>query len=64
MLHKLLLVEGVEVAGERFCHNRVHDWLGGTWAAVQLEGLIGLLVGCLKFELLWLVVRYSTFAAY
>jgi hypothetical protein len=59
MLHKLLLVECIEMACKSLCHYWVYHWLGCSWATVQLEGLIGLLICGLKFELLWLIVRDS-----
>jgi hypothetical protein len=59
MLHKLLLVECVKMSCESLSHDRVNNWLGSSRATVQLEGLIGLLICSLKFEFLWLIVRYS-----
>ena len=59
MLHKFLLVECFKVACEGLCNYWVYDWLSGSWATVQLEGLVGLLIGGLKFEFLRLIVRYS-----
>ena len=60
MLLILLLVECVEVAREGLRHHGVNNWLGRSWAAVQLEGLIILLVCRLVFEFLRLIVRHST----
>ena len=60
MLLILFLVECVEVAREGLRYNWVNNWLGRSWTAVQLEGLIILLVGCLEFEFLRLIVRHST----
>ena len=60
MLLILFLVECVEVAREGLRYNGINNWLGRSWTTVQLEGLIILLVGRLKFEFLRLIVRHST----
>jgi len=59
VLHKLSLVESVEVSVESLGYHWVHHWLACQWAAIELEGLVNLLVGGLEFELLWLVVGHS-----
>ena len=59
VLHKLPLVEGVKVPVEGLCHDGFHIGLASLRATVQLEGLIGLLVGRLKLELLRLVVCHT-----
>jgi hypothetical protein len=59
VLHKLPLVEGVKVPVEGLCHDGFNIGLAGLRATVQLEGLVGLLVGRLKLELLRLVVCHT-----
>lgn len=59
MLHKLLLVECVEMARESLRYNGVNHWLACSRAGIQLEGLIGLLISSLKLKLLRLILRYS-----
>ena len=57
MLFEFSLVEGVKVALESFCQDRLDLGFASLRSTVQLEGLIHCLIGCLEFELLRLIVR-------
>lgn len=59
VLHKLSLVEGVEVPVESLGHYGINNGLAGLWTTAQLECLVGLLVCGLKLKLLWLIVSHT-----
>lgn len=59
VLHKLSLVESVEVTIESLGDDRIYNRLACLRASTQLEGLVNLLVCSLKLKLLGLVVGYT-----
>lgn len=59
VLHKLSLVESVEVTIESLGDDRIYNGLACLRASAQLEGLVNLLVCSLKLKLLGLVVGYT-----
>ena len=59
MLHILLLVVGVEMLRKCLCPNCFNFWLTGLGPALELEGLVLLLIHCFIVKCLGLIVIHS-----